>query len=90
MTESREDKRILRHMPGLTDGSQEKNPLFCYVAVWPMFLLPGQGVYIYISYGIINSYYRDMTGKLSTGMGGLIFATKESWEKTRLTGIIQQ
>lgn len=25
-----------------------------------------------------------MTGKLSAGMGGLIFATKESWEKIPL------
>lgn len=62
----------------------ERRIRFCYAAVWPLFLLPGQGVYIYISYGIINTYYRDMTGKLSAGMGGLIFATKESWEKIPL------
>ena len=31
-----------------------------YVAVWPLFLLPGQGVYICISYGIMNTYSRYM------------------------------
>lgn len=31
-----------------------------YAAVWPLFLLTGQGVYICISYVIMNTYSRYM------------------------------